>query len=624
MFIFHTFPISFQLNSQILCLWTNSNSWLSFFNLPGRLHLIQLLIQTPFFGLQHPHTHLPYLRGNDRVANPVLFFANFHQLAATTTKYTMKSYPPLSKRLLQVSCAIVWCLLAAGPVFGFAALKPILIKEGIYHEKCPPSSNKGSGEPCVVQDLLLNKMFTLAAVFTNVAALPVGYILDEYGPKISGIIGSGLIFLGSLLLRLGSQVGSSWFDPYLVGYTFLALGGPFVFISCFQLANSFPKNSGLILALLTGAFDSSLALFLIYRLIYTNIHKVTLNQFFTYYMVVPLFILGCQLTIMPSDSYKTMGTLAKIGTTGIDETGRPIDEDLLSVEDRETDDEIVHPQPTVTESTALLMRRASFSRRESTVSRASFASRNSIKSVYEQDAETKLVHSTGGIFGIMHGYDISDQLKSPWFVLMTLFTTIQMLRINYFVATIKSQELYLYHGDEELATKINHFFDLALPLGGLASIPFIGVLLDNFTTLTILCILTVVSLFIGVMGLLSWIPATYAGILMLVVYRPFYYTSVSDFCAKVFGFETFGTVYGAIICFSGICNLLQLAMDHATHETFGMNPTPINAILTGLTAVFGLILIQYVRSSELALRRNNLELEAQKASTRSIPTQIQN
>ena len=40
---------------------------------------------------------------------------------------------------------------------------------------------------------------------------------------------------------------------------------------------------------------------------------------------------------------------------------------------------------------------------------------------------------------------------------MTLFTTIQMLRINYFVATIKSQELYLYHGNESLATTINHF-----------------------------------------------------------------------------------------------------------------------------------------------------------------------
>lgn len=534
----------------------------------------------------------------------------------------MKNYPPLTTRLLQVTCAIAWCLLAAGPVFGFAALKPILLLEGVYEEKCSVLTGKHSHEPCVEQDLLLNRMFTLAAVFTNVAALPVGYILDEYGPKISGIIGSVLIFLGSVLLRLGSRFSGTWFDGYLSGYTFLALGGPFVFISCFQLANSFPKNSGLILALLTGAFDSSLALFLIYRLIYTSVQKVTLKQFFTYYLIVPVFIFVCQLTIMPSDSYKTVGTLAKIGTTGIDETGKPIDDDLLNAEDRDTDDETPHPQPTVNESTALLMRRASLSRRDSTLSRASFASRNSVKSVYEQEAETKLVSSTGGIFGIMHGYDVSLQLKSPWFLLMTLFTTIQMLRINYFVATIKSQELFLYNGDEELATTVNHFFDLALPLGGLISIPFIGVLLDNFTTLTVLCILTIVSLFIGVMGLLSWIPATYAGIIMLVVYRPFYYTSVSDFCAKVFGFDTFGTVYGAIICFSGICNLLQLVMDRATHEVFHMNPTPINAILTGLTAVFGILLIHYVRSSELRLRRNNLELEAQKAATRNIPSQV--
>lgn len=532
----------------------------------------------------------------------------------------MKHYPPLSKRVLQVSCSIVWCLLAAGPVFGFAALKPILVKEGIYGDRCSSQASKGSGEPCTEQDLQLNRMFTFAAVFTNVAALPVGYILDEYGPKVSGIIGSGLIFCGALMLRLGSQISGSWVDPYLVGYTLLALGGPFVFISCFQLANSFPKNSGLILALLTGAFDSSLALFLVYRLIYTNVHVVTLNQFFTYYLVVPVFILVCQLTIMPSDSYKTVGTLAKIGTTGIDESGRPLDDDLLTPEDRNTDDEATHAQPTVTESTALLMRRASLSRRESTISRTSMMSRNSIKSVYEQDAETKLVTSTGGIFGIMHGYDIADQLRSPWFLLMALFTTIQMLRINYFVATIKSQELYLYN-DEKVATLINHFFDMALPLGGLASIPFIGILLDNFTTLTVLYLLTAVSIFIGVAGLLAWIPATYAGIIMLVVYRPFYYTSVSDFCAKVFGFDTFGTVYGAIICFSGIFNLLQLVMDRATHEMFGMNPTPVNAILTGLTAVFGVALLHYVRSSEMSLRRNNLELEAQKASTRGIPAQ---
>lgn len=322
---------------------------------------------------------------------------------------------------------------------------------------------------------------------------------------------------------------------------------------------------------------------------------------------------------MPRDSYKTVGTLAKIAETGIDESGLPLNQDLLLPEDRNNEAVIDTAQPTISETTSLLMRRASFVRRESTALRASFASRNSVKSVYEQDAEAKLATATGGVFGVMHGYDIMDQLKSNWFILMALFTTIQMLRINYFVATIKSQELYLYKGNEELATIINQFFDLALPLGGLASIPFIGLILDNFTTLSVLIILTTISLLIGIMGVLSWLPGTYFGILLLVVYRPFYYTAVSDFCAKVFGYENFGTIYGTIIAFSGICNILQQVMDKATHEWFNLNPIPINALLTGLTAVFGVALIVFVRSKELEMKRKSLEIEAQEATNRPIP-----
>lgn len=521
--------------------------------------------------------------------------------------------PSLTKRVTQIACSIIWCLLAAGPVFGFAALKPILLAEGVYSEKC-------TAKDCIEQDLSLNFLFTIACMVTNISALPVGSILDSYGPKVTGIIGSFIILLGSLSLQNAKFI--NWFDGYLFGYTFLALGGPFVFISCFQLANSFPKNSGLILALLTGSFDSSSALFLIYRVIYNNYFELSLNQFFTYYLIVPLFIFVCQLYVMPVDSYKTIGTLAKIAETAIDETGKPMNRDLLLPQDRResfNSDIQSFPQPSITETTSLLMNAGSHSRRASVISRSSYASRNSVKSVYEQDAEDKLINSSGGVFGIMHGYTITEQLKSPWFLLMTLFTTIQMLRINYFVATIKAQELFLYHGDEDLATTINHFFDLALPLGGLISIPFIGLLLDNLTTLTILMILSIVSIFIGIMGILSWLPGTYLGIVCLVVYRPFYYTAVSDFCAKVFGFDTFGTVYGTIIAFSGVCNILQQSMDKLTHEIFHMNPIPINSVLTLLTFIFAVSLIGYVRSQELELKRKNLELEAQEATVRGIP-----
>lgn len=522
----------------------------------------------------------------------------------------MSSLPPLSTRLLQVSCAVVWCFFAAGPVFGFAALKPILINEDIYGDQCKKGSSK---RPCNEQDLSLNLLFTVACMVTNISALPVGSILDLYGPKITGIIGLGLLLIASIFLQFASLM--TYIDGYLFGYTLLALSGPFVFIPCFQLANSFPKNSGLILAILTGAFDSSLALFLMYRLIYTNIKKIPLSIFFKFYMLVPLFIFVCQLTIMPLSSYKTIGTLAKIAETGIDETGRPINKDLLLPSDAES--AVVdqnNQQPSITETTQLLM--SSHRRRSSVMLRMST---QSTKSVYEQDADSKMYESTGGVFGVLHESSIMDQMQSPWFYLMALFTTIQMLRINYFVATVRSQELFLYHGDEAIAKAINEFFDLALPIGGLLSIPFIGLILDNLTTLTTLWILLGVSVTIGVMGLLSWIPGTYLGIILLVMYRPFYYTAVSDFCAKVFGYNNFGTIYGTIISFSGICNILQQFMDKATHEYFNLNPIPVNSILTLLTIVFGLMLVFYVRSQELNLKRKRLEIEAQEAPARYIP-----
>ncbi|SGZ48860.1 CIC11C00000003002 [Sungouiella intermedia] len=536
------------------------------------------------------------------------------------------SEPSTPRKVLQISCSIVWCLLAAGPVFGFAALKPILISEGVYQHKCDVSTDSSAVYPCTNQDLLLNFLFTVACMVTNISALPVGSLLDTYGPQVTGTVGSAIIFLGGLTLLFASKITA--IDGYLCGYTLLALGGPFVFISCFQLANSFPKNSGLILALLTGAFDSSSALFLIYRIIYTNYFHLSVSKFFFYYLVVPVFIFVCQITIMPHDSYKTIGTLAKIAETAIDETGKPLNKDLLLPVDRNVVDDSPHQQPNMNEHTSLLIRSSSFSsfhrnssfgsfgnRRDSTILRAS---RSSLKSVYEQRAEDKLYESTGGVFGIMHGYTITEQLKSPWFTLMTVFTTIQMLRINYFVATIRAQELFLYD-NEELAISINHFFDLALPLGGLCAIPFIGLILDNVSTLSVLWILSAISIVVGVCGCLSWLPATYLGIVLLVLYRPFYYTAVSDFCAKVFGFETFGTVYGTIICFSGLCNILQQVMDKVTHTYFDMNPIPINSLLTGLTVIFAGAIIIFVKSQEMAMKRKNLELEAQEASLRVIP-----
>jgi hypothetical protein len=53
----------------------------------------------------------------------------------------------------------------------------------------------------------------------------------------------------------------------------------------------------------------------------------------------------------------------------------------------------------------------------------------------------------------------------------------------------------------------------------------------------------------------------------------------SDYATKVFGFATFGRIYGAVVCGSGLINLSQSGLDALTHNTFQGDPFPVNVSL---------------------------------------------
>jgi MFS family permease len=345
-------------------------------------------------------------------------------------------------------------------------------------------------------------MFTIAAVSTNVVALPVGTILDRYGPRVAGIIGSVSITIGSLLFAFAAQLP---FDAYIPGYLFLALGGPFIFISSFQLSNAFPQYSGLILALLTGAFDTSSAIFLAYRLIYQGTEgSFTPKKFFLIYLIVPVYILVVQIFFMPSTSYKTVGELVN----QVEEISVLHDSD-----DDIEDDAAVRG-----------LRDARRSHRESIVSEITELLGTKDGATQAKEEEKK--KNTSGVWGALHGRTAAQQIRSPWFILIALFTILQMTRINYFVATIRSQYTYLFHNYAK-AVEINNFFDVALPLGGVISVPFIGLVLDNTSTTFVLSLLVTIATTIGVLGVLPQTWAAYANVCLFVIYRPFYYTAVS-------------------------------------------------------------------------------------------------
>ncbi|KAG8901293.1 hypothetical protein FRB99_005408 [Tulasnella sp. 403] len=187
-----------------------------------------------------------------------------------------------SKRLVQVVVSVFFNLTCAGVIFGFAALKTVLVKEGVYSELCEGDDHPEIGRPCDDQDLRLNYMFTLSTVITNVAALPVGAILDRVGPKYTSLLGAIIFAIGNLVFPVDYRKGV--IDTYFVGYICLAIGGPLIFLPSFHLSNTFPAQAGLILSCVTGAFDASSVPYLLYDVVYDR-------------------LVVFQMTIAPSASY---------------------------------------------------------------------------------------------------------------------------------------------------------------------------------------------------------------------------------------------------------------------------------------------------------------------------------
>jgi hypothetical protein len=237
-----------------------------------------------------------------------------------------------------------------------------------------------------------------------------------------------------------------------------------------------------------------------------------------------------------------------------------------------------------------------------------------------------LVHSSHPSHSVAdgsHGYEIPDTIHFLCFLLtfcsmsFSIFapsvpTARQMYTLrrqtltfcsqNYFIATIREQYIYMLNS-VEAATKINDFFDWALPIGGVISTPFLGALLDNVSTPGVLLILVFIITAIGIIGSIPALWAGYVNVILFVFLRPLYYSAMSDYATKVFGFATFGRVYGAIVCFSGLVNLSQTGIDALTKSTFGGNPIPVNAFLTISAFLIGTSLVIYVTVQVYRMRK---------------------
>lgn len=419
-----------------------------------------------------------------------------------------------NKKIWQIICAVFFCLTATGVIFGYAALKPVLVRQGVYSELCTEEEKQRGVWVCEKQDLRLNFMFTLSAVITNTIALPVGMLMDRAGPRFASLLGAFFFLCGNIVFGIGIE--NTHIDTYYVGFVLLALGGPLIFLSSFHLSNAFPANSGLVLSFISGSFDASSVPYLIYNEAFPDI---SLRTFFWSYTIIPVLLVIFQLTIAPHSTYEREHSKAPTRT----------DEETVEATSPET--------------------------------------------LVEHEESDRIV-------GMMFGKSATEQILSGWWILITIFLCVYMTRINFFIQTVASQMLwYLEQRDD--AIRLVTTFTVLLPLAGAIGITPVGVLLDRGGIFVASIVVLFMGIAFGIFGIMRSYAAQLVSIGMLVFLRPLMYTFVGDYCGKVFGYGTFGTVYGLANSIAGIFGLILRPIDLLLKSKLHGDYTPPNLVLLG-------------------------------------------
>lgn len=489
-------------------------------------------------------------------------------------------------KVVPIVVGAVWCMFSAGPIFGFSALKPILSSQGTYNRYCSEEEINNS-VVCPKQDHKLNNLYVYCVVCTYAAYLFAASVVNTYGPRACAAAGSIVLFAGSLMLSI---VGASRDSLVCLGLIVFASGGPFVFFSTLHLAGNIPGQAPLILSILMGAMDSSAGVFSIYRYVYEHVYKYTVSQFFGLYLLVPLLILASQMFL--SDGRSTVGGVLRMAHQKPTNNNRqPQDEDsetrrLLSNNDEMEIDFTAAFRRTSTSET--------------------------LNDVIKDPTEVS------GVFGVLHDSDLSNQLFSFWFVFIVAFTLIQMLIINSFIPTNYEQNHYILDS-VPAANHLSRFFDVGLPLGGLVGIAFISPVLDSVPTMVVFSICTIASALLTLLALIPWEFVAEVRMTLFSLYRPFFFATVADYCAKVFGFDTYSIIYSLTMLLAGLGNCFNLYFDWLTYKVLHGNPVPVNLLFCVLSSVVGSLFLIHIWRQSKYIRRKQLEDEARHAPVQNMP-----